>query len=223
MKTLAVDTALQSCSVALTVNGAAVAVSSLPLKKGHAEALAPMALSVLKSDGIEAKDLDRIVVTSGPGGFTGIRVGLSFARGLAIGSSVAVVGVSTLQALASSSPIDSVSSAAIIAGPRGHAYGALYERTGESIVPPFMALTDEVIAKIDAKDRHPMLVASMQGADVAFPETWNVLDANAQIDIVSLARFGEKFDPEQAPATPLYLRMPDATPAKPSAFAQLLR
>ena len=84
MLVLAIDTALESCSAAVLDTEAEIfrAGQSLPMKRGHAEALMPLIDEVMKAAGVSYAALDRIAVTVGPGSFTGLRVGISAARGL---------------------------------------------------------------------------------------------------------------------------------------------
>src|SRR6202008_278125 len=86
MLILAIDTALDACAAAVldTGTGKVIAMESQAMKRGHAEALMPLIARVMKETGIPFTALDRIAVTSGPGSFTGLRVGLSAARGLAL-------------------------------------------------------------------------------------------------------------------------------------------
>ena len=71
-----------------------------PMTRGHAERLAPMVAEVLNEAKLSASDLDGIAVTTGPGSFTGSRLGVSFARGLALATGVPAVGVSVFEAMA---------------------------------------------------------------------------------------------------------------------------
>src|SRR5262245_11974967 len=102
MMILAIDTALDACSAAVldTTSGNTIAIESLPMQRGHAEALMPLLGRVMKESGIGFAGLDRIAVTTGPGSFTGLRVGLSAARGIALAAEKPVVGVTTLAAYA---------------------------------------------------------------------------------------------------------------------------
>src|SRR3954468_24860677 len=70
------------------------------MKRGHAEALMPLIARVIKQSGIGFAALDRIAVTTGPGSFTGLRVGLSAARGIGLAANKPVVGITTLTAFA---------------------------------------------------------------------------------------------------------------------------
>ena len=102
MLILAIDTALDACAAAvLDIDaGRLIARESQAMKRGHAEALMPLIARVIKAAGIAFAALDRIAVTTGPGSFTGLRVGLSAARGIALAADKPVVGVTTLTAYA---------------------------------------------------------------------------------------------------------------------------
>ena len=102
MLILAIDTALDACAAGVldTDAGRLIAQESLPMKRGHAEALMPLIARVMKASGVAFMSLDRIAVTTGPGSFTGLRVGLSAARGIALAAAKPVVGLTTLTAYA---------------------------------------------------------------------------------------------------------------------------
>src|SRR5258708_15513631 len=97
---LAVDTALGACSAALVAEGETLAHEHLLMARGHAEALAPMVDTMMRRARVSFAALDRIAVTTGPGTFTGQRVGLAFARALGLALKRPVVGVTTLDAMA---------------------------------------------------------------------------------------------------------------------------
>ena len=82
MKILAVDTALGACSVALLSDDKILAHIFEPMDRGHAERLAPMVDEAMTQANLDFPELDRLAVTTGPGTFTGQRVGLAFMRGL---------------------------------------------------------------------------------------------------------------------------------------------
>src|SRR3990170_4444965 len=102
MRVLAIDTALEACSAAVldTEHASVVAHESLPMLRGHAEALIPLIARVLERARLTFSELDRVAVTTGPGSFTGLRVGISAARGIALAAGKPAVGLTTLAAFA---------------------------------------------------------------------------------------------------------------------------
>lgn len=111
---LSLDLCLGACVVALEVEGAGlVAQRQAPMERGHQERVAPLVRETLAEAGVEIARLRRIGVTTGPGSFTGLRVGLAFARTLAMTLDCQCVGVSSLDALAASAPAAGVTVAAI--------------------------------------------------------------------------------------------------------------
>src|SRR3974390_3374060 len=103
MRVLAIDTALAACSAAVLdteQGGGIVASESLPMVRGHAEALLPLVQRVMQQAGVSFPDIDRVAVTTGPGSFTGLRVGIAAARGMALAAAKPAVGLSTLAAFA---------------------------------------------------------------------------------------------------------------------------
>src|SRR6478609_5361675 len=112
MLILAIDTALEACAAGVldTDKNRLIAQESQAMKRGHAEALMSLVARVMKESGIPFASLDRVAATTGPGSFTGLRVGLSAVRGIALAAGKPVVGVTTLTAYA----------APIVSEDRGH-------------------------------------------------------------------------------------------------------
>lgn len=206
MIVLALDTALELCSVAVLQDGAARAVRSEPMARGHQERLAPMVAEVMAEAGLDFAALHRIGVTVGPGSFTGLRVGLAFAKGLGAALSRPVVGVGTLQALAADDPAPGAT-VAVIDARRGQAYLQAFE-SGRPLAPP------EALALADAPARLAGLrVRRLAGPGApllaaAFPEAQ--VDAIGGPDPLALARLVEAAPWPDGPPRPVYLRAPDA-------------
>lgn len=97
---LAIETAGSNCSVAVMRGGAVLAVHRRPLRHGHAEALLPMAADVMAQAGLAPSELTAVGAALGPGGFTGIRVGLAAAHGIALAARARLVGVTGFAAVA---------------------------------------------------------------------------------------------------------------------------
>src|SRR5215470_17052161 len=102
MRVLAIDTALDACAAAVldTQLAAVVASETLTMARGHAEALMPLIARVMDQAKVEFAELDRIAVTTGPGSFTGLRVGISAARGIALAAGKPAIGLTTLSGFA---------------------------------------------------------------------------------------------------------------------------
>src|SRR2546430_11003896 len=102
MRVLAIDTALGACAAAVLDArlGEILASESRPMLRGHAEAIMPLIARVMDAAFVDFALLDRIAVTVGPGSFTGLRVGIAAARGIALAAGKPAIGLSTLSALA---------------------------------------------------------------------------------------------------------------------------
>ncbi|MGH6719008.1 MAG: tRNA (adenosine(37)-N6)-threonylcarbamoyltransferase complex dimerization subunit type 1 TsaB, partial [Alphaproteobacteria bacterium] len=125
MRILALDAATAMCSAAVLDDGRVVAHRLERLGRGHAERLLPMVLEVLADAGLGFSALDRLAVTIGPGTFTGVRIGLATARGLALAADRPLIGVTTLETLAFDAlafAAEAQSVAAVVAAGRGRVY-----------------------------------------------------------------------------------------------------
>jgi tRNA threonylcarbamoyladenosine biosynthesis protein TsaB len=220
MLILAIDTALDACSAGVldTRVSKLVAQESQPMKRGHAEALMPLIARVMKQASLAFTALDRIAVTTGPGSFTGLRVGLSAARGIALAAGKPVVGVTTLTAYAA--PIVSGNGAApvisAIDARHDHVYVQVVAGDGSSLMSPRVASIEEVLAARRFGVPHLVGNAARMLADrwpKEAPPPFQI-DAFPAPDITWVAWLGVAVNPETAPARPYYLRAPDAKPPK---------
>jgi tRNA threonylcarbamoyladenosine biosynthesis protein TsaB len=184
---------LDACSVALARGDEVLASLSETMQRGQAERLAPMVGEAVSGAGLAFADIDRIAVTTGPGSFTGVRVGLSFARALALALNKPCIGVNTLEALALADGEDGLR-AALIETP-GACYAALYE-DGSPLLSPRAVERD---AHADA-----LRVASAG-------RTFSIVGPGAVVDVAALARRAGALDPERYEPKPSYLRAPHVT------------
>ena len=99
MIVLALDTCLSACAGAVVKDGAVLAKAVEPMQRGHQERIAGMTGALMAHAGLTFVDLDRIAVTVGPGSFTGLRIGLAFAKGLSVALDIPCAGVGVLDAL----------------------------------------------------------------------------------------------------------------------------
>jgi tRNA threonylcarbamoyl adenosine modification protein YeaZ len=217
MLVLAIDTALEACSAAVLDTGGDVIVAreSLPMSRGQAEALMPLVARVMDASGKTFAALDRIAVTVGPGSFTGLRVGIAAARGIALAAGKPAVGVSTLAAFAAPhlAADDSAAVVAAIDARHDHVYLQVFGPGGRVLVEPRIApLSEAVAAAAGAKCITGTAVELLASA---WPENLSRLkmtDARAAPDIDWVARLGAAASETQDAPKPLYLRAPDAQP-----------
>lgn len=131
---LALDTCLAACSVAVLDGDVVRAARSEPMTRGHQERIAVLAREVMAEAGVTFAELTRIAVTVGPGSFTGLRVGLSFAKGLATALAIPCVGVNTLEALAASANATGLV-AGVLDAKMGQVYLQVFEG-GKALIAP---------------------------------------------------------------------------------------
>jgi tRNA threonylcarbamoyl adenosine modification protein YeaZ len=224
MRVLAIDTALGACSAVVldTAPGGIVASESLGMVRGHAEALIPLVGRVMAASGMAFTDLDRIVVTTGPGSFTGLRVGISAARGLGLATGLPVVGVSTLSAYAAPYlGIDNENPViAAIDARHAHVYLQVFGPDGRTLVTPRLAPLGEAVQAASQAPARLVGSAALAVADAltrtaAAPVT---VDARDAPEIGWVARIGVVAPEANAPPKPQYLRAPDAQPQNASSL-----
>lgn len=215
---LAIDTSLGACSACCLAPGAAepAAHESVPMARGHAEALVPLLDRVVSRLPGGFAALDRVAVTIGPGSFTGIRVGVSAARAVGLACKVRVVGVSTLSALAAPAVARGLPSAvvAVVDAHHGNVYAQGFGGDGATRFGPAVLSLAEAV---EALGRGPFRMVG-SGAPMLAVAAWTrglgaeVDEGAFAPDIAFVARLGLLADPERAPPSPFYLKAPDAKP-----------
>lgn len=228
MTLLAFDTSMAACSAAVWHDGT-VAHRFEAMARGHAEALFPMIRDVMADAGASFAELRAIAVTSGPGSFTGVRVGVAAARGLALAADKPVIAATSLEVIA---------------------YGATTRMKPEQVSAPFVVAMDarrgELYCQQFANGRavsdaqalspedcahtmpHGTCVAVGSGAALlahAVGADGRVVALQPEIlpDAADLAAICADRPPETTPLSPLYLRAPDAKPQEGFAVARLGR
>lgn len=206
MLVLALDASLGPVSAAVvdTADGRAVARHDEE-PEGRAERLPRLVAELLAEAGAAPAALDRIAVTTGPGGFTGVRVGVAFARGLALVHGTPVVGIDTLTALALSAG-DAPAVLAFVHGRKGRVLTRRYGSGGIPLAAPVEA---------DAGS----LAGAAPGAVLAGPGAATLgggRPAVGTVSLAALARHAAGLDPAQHPPEPCYAAPPDARAAPPS-------
>lgn len=226
MRCLAIDTALNGCSACVLETGAAepLAMETLPIERGHAEALLPLVERVMAKVEGGFSSLDRVAVTVGPGSFTGLRVGLSAARAIALAANVPCVGVTTLAAYAA--PLimqqDASVSVAAIDARHGQVYVQAVAPRSMTLITPRIAPVREAVRMLGQASIRVVGTGAEIFADDARAFGLTVLSCDPAPcpDIAFVARLGLVADPASAPPRPYYLRAPDA---KPQGHARIAR
>jgi tRNA threonylcarbamoyladenosine biosynthesis protein TsaB len=218
MHVLAIDTALEACAAAVLDSEAGILASeSVPMLRGHAEALMPLIARVMQSAGVPFAALDRIAVTTGPGSFTGLRVGIAAARGIALAAAKPAIGLTTLAAYAAPylADDDKTGVAVVIDARHQHVYLQIFGPGGQTLVPPRIAAVAE--AGRAAAASGPVRIVGTGAAMLA--AAWPsheppaaLVDDRRAPDIVWVARLAVAADQGASEPKPLYLRAPDAQP-----------
>lgn len=103
---LSIETSTSMCSVALHERGALLALAEIKEPGAHAEKLLLLVDEVFEKAALSFGDLDAVAVSQGPGSYTGLRIGVSTAKGIAYGLDIPLIGINTLQAMAASQPLN---------------------------------------------------------------------------------------------------------------------
>jgi tRNA threonylcarbamoyladenosine biosynthesis protein TsaB len=205
MIVLGLDTCLNACSVAVLDGERVLAHGCEGMARGHQERLAPMAQAAMAEAGLPFDRLQRIGATVGPGSFTGLRVGVAFAKGLGSALGVPAVGVGTLEALAAEA---SGLVAAAVDARRDQVYLQVFDDGHALMAPDVLPIRTAVARLADlAGGRSLRLVGS--GAPLladAAPDA--PLTTPEGCDARLVARLAAARP--ATPISPLYLRAPDA-------------
>jgi len=226
MRVLALDTALDACAAAVldTERRDLVASETQPMSRGHAEALMPMVARVMDAARLEFSDIDRIAVTVGPGSFTGVRVGIAAARGIALAAGKPAIGLTTLAAFTAPHVAAGFAGTVVpvIDARHGQVYLQVFGPGGRAVIAPRLAAVREAVEQ--ARSRAPALITG-SAADLVAAE-WPAGDPPPTVVTASapgigwVARLGAAAQEDRALPKPLYLRAPDARPQDAARIAQ---
>ena len=219
MTLLAMDTGQAACSVALWREGQVVAHRYVPMPKGHAVALVPMIEEVQNETGFAFAELDALAVTVGPGTFTGLRVGLATARGLALAANKPLIGVTTLEAIAWAAREEAEQKKALIAAAfdarRNEVYLQSFGAHGEHLSEPMLADLEQCDSNVPASVSSVLCVGT--GAELiaeklkAAGRTVYLATAEPFPDARAVAEIASSRDAVAGVLPdPLYIRAPDA-------------
>lgn len=194
---LGIDTTAQWCSVALVDDAKILGFRAQKIGRGHAELLADMVQEILAGAGVKPADINKISVCAGPGSFTGLRVGLSFAKGFALPHNISIVGLSALEVWAAmADPEQNKTLCSVADVKRGQILSQMF-KNGQALHKP-------KLSNADALTKLPKIIvgggAKLLGAQAA----------SNYVCPATLAWLGMQATPDTHPAEPLYHRPPDA-------------
>lgn len=207
MITLAFDTCLTACTAAVLEDDRVLVSRVEPMARGHQERLAPLVAEVMAEAELAFDRLDRIGVTVGPGSFTGLRVGLAFAKGLGAALNRPVLGVGVLEALAE--PFEGAATVfSVLDAKRGQVYLQAFAGGKPLMAPDALEIATAQARLVELAGAGPALVTGT-GIDLVA----DVLPAARRVpvehaDPAAVARLAATRSP--LPPRPLYLRAPDA-------------
>ncbi|MFH1569157.1 MAG: tRNA (adenosine(37)-N6)-threonylcarbamoyltransferase complex dimerization subunit type 1 TsaB [Gemmatimonadota bacterium] len=218
MLLLALDTATPAGSVALLEGERVLAARHFDAGAHHSARLFVVVESALAAAGRRADEVEGVAVTIGPGSFTGLRIGLSAAKGFCLARSAPLAAVPTLEVLAARLPFCPHPVCALLDARRGEVYGALYDTSAgmpQLLEGPLAAAMDEVVARWlggpavctgDGAAAHAELLAGLAGARLA-PAHCRRPDA-ATVGALGLERLRRGEAADLAAVEPDYLRTP---------------
>ncbi|OYR10411.1 tRNA (adenosine(37)-N6)-threonylcarbamoyltransferase complex dimerization subunit type 1 TsaB [Brucella grignonensis] len=216
MKILALDTASSWCAAAVYDSGTdtVLAEVSEDIGKGHAEVLMDYIERTMAQSRIAMSELDRVAVNVGPGSFTGVRIGVSAARGFALALDRPAIGVSAFDALASevatSHPGQPV--LVLLEAHRGEIYAQGFGADGEATTGPMVLAREEALALIQQQSSGTILAGSAAAAlNEIFAGSFSVARVEPTARIGTYAKLAALHEPGEAPK-PLYMRGPDVKP-----------
>lgn len=228
---LGIETATDVCAAAVDVDGAIVCSASLDRPRKHAERLVPMMDDVLQVAGLTPGQIDAVAVSAGPGSYTGLRIGVSTAKGLALATGARFVAVSSLQAMALAAAADPGSAVlAAFTARRAEVYIASFVIGPDGIpvagIGPLAGSPAELLRELSLDPSRSVTIVGDGGRIVA--ETLSregiafLRDPLARPSAAAVARLGRTANPVDLERfEPYYLREFTARPASGSVFDRL--
>jgi tRNA threonylcarbamoyladenosine biosynthesis protein TsaB len=221
MKILAVDTSTTSCSVAVVDKHMLLGEMTIAREQTHSRHLMDIIDTVLKFADLEISDMDGFATTRGPGTFTGLRIGISTVKGLAVASGKPIVGISSLDALAEQCACPGVLICPLIDARKGEVYVSRYryqgsvlkKEVGEKVLAPEPAMRDidepSLLVGSGALLYRDVL-AEMMGERANFALPWQHTIRAWTVATLGLRRFEKKDTDDVAAFAPQYIRKSDA-------------
>ncbi|MCX2695385.1 MULTISPECIES: tRNA (adenosine(37)-N6)-threonylcarbamoyltransferase complex dimerization subunit type 1 TsaB [Ochrobactrum] len=216
MKILALDTASSWCAAAVydSRTDRVLAKISENIGKGHAEVLMDYIGRVMEQSGIAMTELDRVAVNVGPGSFTGVRIGVSAARGFALALGRPAMGISAFDALAAEVALSQPGQPVLVLleAHRGEIYAQAFGGDAVATTGPMVLARDEALTLIQQQPSETVLAGSAAAAlNEILAGTFSVVRPEPTGQIGTYAKLAAIGAPGEAPK-PLYMRGPDVKP-----------
>lgn len=213
MLVLALDTSMAACSVCVfdASRGLALASRLAIMERGQAEALAPMVRDAMAEAGVQFADLSRIAVTTGPGTFTGVRIGLAMARGLGVALRIPVIGITSLAAIAANETAETLPIVVAVDARAEEIYFASYGPSGQELTAPVVVRLERARQLLPG---HPVRLLGT-AADMLLDGLDGPHQRSEAGDLPVAANFAKlavNIPASSQPPEPLYLRAPDVKP-----------
>jgi len=183
MRILAIDTATEACSAALWNNGEICAHFEL-CPREHTQRILPVVQDILSQSGVALTELDALAFGRGPGSFTGVRIGIGIAQGLALGAELPMIGVSTLATMAQGAwrKTGATRVLAAIDARMGEVYWAEYQRDEQGV---WHGEESEAVLKPDAvKERLNQLSGEWAMVGTGWPAWPELATASGNVTLV---------------------------------------
>jgi tRNA threonylcarbamoyladenosine biosynthesis protein TsaB len=221
MNILALDTSMGACSAAVLCASDGMrqlSVLQAEMERGHAEALMPMVDEVLTEAGLRAGDLDVIAATLGPGSFTGVRIAIAAARGLALVTQAKLFGEDSLTVMARVALMEGLEAAGPFAvavdARRGMLYFGIYDEQSQKLEGPLLIAPNDAVTLLPPELRVVVGSGGPLLADAAAAGGRHLEPAlpTLQPSAAALVEIALEGGETTAVLRPLYLRPPDAKP-----------
>jgi tRNA threonylcarbamoyladenosine biosynthesis protein TsaB len=218
---LGIETSTKTGSVAIVSEDGVVAQYSLNIEVTHSERLMSTVDRLLKDTGLAVHDLGGFSVAIGPGSFTGLRIGLSTVKGLALGTGKPIAAVPTLQALAWNLPYSVYPVCPLLDARKNEVYAALYRFAGTELVQvlPETAITisrlaeqisEKVVFTGEGSRIYRNRIQDLFGERAVFAPHSAILPSGAKVAEIGLDMIKSGRQAEPDGLTPLYIRRPEA-------------
>lgn len=211
---LAIDTSFGPVSAALLdANGQVLGTRRIQDAAGQqAEVLPPMVAELFSFCHADFDSLGRVVVTTGPGAFTGVRVGIAFAKGLRLATGAELVGVSSLECLAVQAQTLQADTrvGVVVDAKRDEVYAYARDVDGTHLLMPSLSLASDAGRKLTFDDGLPLTLFGNGRYLVSVPGATPAGIDISDVDAVALAQIGATASTVLYPLSPAYLRAPDA-------------